>query len=83
MLTRGDTPVGFAMLRQFGKGRCIAPVVAIDLNAAKALIPHWVAVNTDRFTRVDVAGVYRLRPRRTKSSRSPRMRWDNTKRVDD
>ncbi|WP_051383577.1 GNAT family N-acetyltransferase [Bradyrhizobium sp. WSM3983] len=56
VLTRDDTPVGFAMLRQFGKGWCIAPVVAIDLNAAKALILHWVAVNTDRFTRVDVAG---------------------------
>lgn len=56
MLTRDNIPMGFAMLRRFGRGWSIAPVVAANAGAAKALILHWLRENTGRFTRIDVAG---------------------------
>ncbi|MEO6715829.1 MAG: GNAT family N-acetyltransferase [Novosphingobium sp.] len=54
VLSRNDVPVGFAMLRRFGRGWAIAPVVAPDAAGAKALILHWLAVKQGSFCRLDV-----------------------------
>ncbi|MFS2165356.1 GNAT family N-acetyltransferase [Variovorax sp. Varisp62] len=45
---------GFAMLRRFGRGHVIGPVVAPDLDGAKALIAHLASVNAGHFTRIDI-----------------------------
>lgn len=52
--TRDNVPVGFAMLRRFGRGWAIAPVVAPDAAVAKALILHWLGVKQGSFCRIDV-----------------------------
>jgi ribosomal protein S18 acetylase RimI-like enzyme len=52
--TRDNAPIGFAMLRRFGHGWTIAPVVAPDTAIAKALILHWLAVKQGSFCRIDV-----------------------------
>ncbi|MCG2842580.1 GNAT family N-acetyltransferase [Sandaracinobacter sp. RS1-74] len=56
MLYRDGEPSGFSMMREFGRGWCIGPVVAPDREAAMALIQYWVAANAGRFTRVDLTG---------------------------
>ncbi len=45
---------GFAMLRRFGRGHTIGPVVAPDTEGAKALIAHLAGMNAGHFTRIDV-----------------------------
>ena len=45
---------GMAMLRRFGRGHAIGPVVAPDAEAAKALIAHLSGLNAGRFTRIDI-----------------------------
>ncbi|SFE35474.1 GNAT family N-acetyltransferase [Paracidovorax wautersii] len=45
---------GFAMLRRFGRGHAIGPVVAPDAESAKALIAHLAGMNAGRFTRIDI-----------------------------
>lgn len=52
--TRNNAPAGFAMLRRFGRGWSIAPVVAPDTASAKALILHWLAVKQGSFCRIDI-----------------------------
>jgi GNAT superfamily N-acetyltransferase len=52
--SREHEAVGFAMLRRFGSGWSIAPVVAPDSHSAKTLILHWLAAKKGRFCRVDV-----------------------------
>ncbi|MEO8136224.1 MAG: GNAT family N-acetyltransferase [Betaproteobacteria bacterium] len=62
LLDAGDTVVldrdgeakGFAVLRRFGRGQAIGPVVAPDAGAARALIAHWVSRAAGKFVRVDV-----------------------------
>jgi len=49
-----NTPKGFAMLRRFGRGHVIGPVVAPDAEGAKALIAHLAGMNAGSFTRIDV-----------------------------
>ena len=44
---------GFAILRRFGRGHVIGPVVAPDADYARALIAHWVNMKAGRFVRVD------------------------------
>lgn len=46
--------IGFAMLRRFGRGQHIGPVVAPDAEGAKALIAHLVGLNAGHFTRLDI-----------------------------
>lgn len=62
VLTHDHTPVGFAMLRRFGRGWSVAPVVAPDADGAKALILHWLAQNAGNFTRLDVTEASGLSP---------------------
>lgn len=49
----GET-IGFSMLRDFGRGESIGPVVAIDEKAARVLIAHWLSVCAGRFVRIDI-----------------------------
>ncbi|PHK95209.1 GNAT family N-acetyltransferase [Pseudoroseomonas rhizosphaerae] len=45
---------GFALMRRFGQGQVIGPVVAPGPEMAKALIGHWLGVQQGQFVRVDV-----------------------------
>lgn len=54
VLSRDHEPVGFALLRRFGRGRAIAPIVAPDLAGAKHLITHWLGARAGKFCRIDV-----------------------------
>ncbi|CAJ0697746.1 hypothetical protein LMG18102_02565 [Ralstonia mannitolilytica] len=47
-------PRGFAMLRRFGRGHAIGPVVAPDAESPKALIAHLAGINAGHFTRIDI-----------------------------
>ena len=49
-----NSPVGFAVLRRFGRGYSIGPTIAPDAQAAKALISHWLGLKAGKFCRVDV-----------------------------
>lgn len=52
--SRNNAATGFAMLRRFGRGWAIAPVVAPDTASAKALILHWLGVKQGSFCRIDI-----------------------------
>jgi GNAT superfamily N-acetyltransferase len=52
-LASGNDIVGFAILRRFGRGLAIGPVVAPDATRAKALVSHWVAMQPGKFLRID------------------------------
>lgn len=54
VLDHDGTPKGFAMLRRFGRGHAIGPVVAPDAQSAKALIAHLAGMNAGNFTRIDI-----------------------------
>ncbi|MHC6053941.1 GNAT family N-acetyltransferase [Ralstonia solanacearum] len=54
VLDHDGEPRGFAMLRRFGRGHTIGPVVAPDAEGAKALIAHLAGVNAGHFTRIDI-----------------------------
>jgi ribosomal protein S18 acetylase RimI-like enzyme len=45
---------GFAMLRRFGRGHVIGPVIAASDTGARALIAHLSGLNAGRFTRIDI-----------------------------
>jgi len=46
--------IGFAMLRPFGRGEVIGPVVAVDEKAARVLIAHWLELRAGQFVRIDI-----------------------------
>jgi hypothetical protein len=54
VLDDGGVARGFALLRRFGRGHVIGPVVAPDVDGAKALIAHLAGLNAGRFTRIDI-----------------------------
>jgi GNAT superfamily N-acetyltransferase len=54
VLDRGGEAVGFALLRRFGHGHAIGPVVAPDAAGAKALIGHFLGSRPGQFIRLDV-----------------------------
>nr|WP_305123246.1 GNAT family N-acetyltransferase [Roseomonas sp. GC11] len=62
VLERGGQPVGFSLLRRFGRGHVIGPVVAPDLAAAQALVAHWLGVRSGQFLRIDVPAESGLSP---------------------
>ena len=47
---------GVALFRRFGHGYALGPVVAPDLDRAKALIAQWLGARSGEFTRLDIAG---------------------------
>ena len=49
-----NAPRGFGMLRRFGRGHVIGPVVAPDAQTAKTLIGYLSALNAGGFTRIDI-----------------------------
>ncbi|MBX4923404.1 GNAT family N-acetyltransferase [Rhizobium bangladeshense] len=53
---------GFACLRSFGRGEVIGPVVAADIEDARKLIEHHIAVRPGRFLRVDTTAETGLSP---------------------
>jgi len=54
VLDQDSSPRGFAMLRRFGRGYAIGPVIAPDADGAKALIAHLASQNAGHFTRIDI-----------------------------
>jgi hypothetical protein len=54
VLAREGEAVGFAIVRRFGRGHAIGPVVAPDLAGAQALIGHWCSRHAGKFLRIDV-----------------------------
>jgi predicted N-acetyltransferase YhbS len=54
MFDSNNSPVGFAVLRRFGRGFSVGPTVAPDPLAAKALISHWLGSKAGKFCRIDV-----------------------------
>ena len=54
VLDRGGKPAGFALMRRFGRGHVVGPVVAPDETSAKALILHFLGLHTGQFIRIDV-----------------------------
>lgn len=54
VLDHPDGPTGFAILRRFGRGATIGPVVAPCPMAAKAMIAHLAGLVTGRMLRLDV-----------------------------
>ncbi|NRF67517.1 GNAT family N-acetyltransferase [Aquincola sp. S2] len=51
---RKGQAVGFSVLRRFGRGHVIGPVVAPDVASARALIRHWCNLYAGQFLRIDV-----------------------------
>ncbi|VVD70541.1 N-acetyltransferase GCN5 [Pandoraea eparura] len=56
VLERNGELVGFSMMRRFGRGHAIGPVVAPDCEGAKGLIAHWSGAYAGSLVRVDVTG---------------------------
>jgi GNAT superfamily N-acetyltransferase len=54
VLDEDGRATGFAILRRFGIGQVIGPVVARDAPGARALIGHFLAANPGQFMRIDV-----------------------------
>jgi predicted N-acetyltransferase YhbS len=54
VLDEGGSARGFGLLRRFGRGHVIGPIVAPDAEGAKALIAHLAGLNAGRFTRIDI-----------------------------
>jgi GNAT superfamily N-acetyltransferase len=55
-LERNGELVGFSMMRRFGLGHAIGPVVAPDSERARALVTCWSEAYAGSFVRLDVAG---------------------------
>lgn len=62
VIDRYDELIGYAMLRRFGLGYAIGPVVAPDIERAKALISHWTGTYAGAFVRIDVPASCGLGP---------------------
>jgi hypothetical protein len=66
-LTRGETVIGFALLRPYGRGHAIGPVVAaaddgLHTQRAQWLVADRLAANTGAFTRLDTPDEQGLGP---------------------
>ncbi len=53
VLERDYEAVGFALMRRFGHGRLIGPIVAPDVQGAQVLATHWLGSNAGAFCRID------------------------------
>lgn len=56
LIEKDGKALGFSMIRRFGRGYVIGPMVAPDAERAKALIAHWAEAYIGSFVRVDVTG---------------------------
>jgi len=62
VIDRYDEVIGCAMLRRFGHGYAIGPVIAPDIERAKALVSHWTGTYAGSFVRIDVPAASGLSP---------------------
>lgn len=62
LLEKDGAALGFSMIRPFGLGYMIGPVVAPDPARAQALITHWAAAYAGAIVRVDITGDSGLSP---------------------
>lgn len=62
VLDRDGEAIGFALIRRFGQGQVIGPVLAPDAEGARALIAHWLGSRSGQFIRIDVPGESGLSP---------------------
>ncbi|WP_315774153.1 MULTISPECIES: GNAT family N-acetyltransferase [unclassified Bradyrhizobium] len=62
VLERQGGAAGFAALRRFGRGLVIGPVVAFNLEDAKALVAHFLSGRQGEFIRVDTGIATGLAP---------------------
>jgi GNAT superfamily N-acetyltransferase len=60
VLERNGEINGFSIIRRFGRGYVIGPVVAPDSSRANALIACWSEAYADQFVRVDIVAGTRL-----------------------
>ncbi|KAK9326533.1 acyl-CoA N-acyltransferase [Lipomyces starkeyi] len=56
VLEQDGEPVGFSILRPFGRGQVVGPAVASSAEEARMLIQHWLHTEDGRFLRIDVPG---------------------------
>ncbi len=56
VLEQDGAVTGFSLIRPFGRGHVIGPVVAADAECAKALIATWSDAYAGAFVRLDVTG---------------------------
>jgi GNAT superfamily N-acetyltransferase len=54
VLEQAGQPIGFSILRAFGRGQVIGPVVATDETDARKLIACWLHGRTGQFIRIDL-----------------------------
>jgi ribosomal protein S18 acetylase RimI-like enzyme len=54
VLAHGAEVAGFSVVRRFGRGHAIGPVVAPDLTSAQVLVGHWCSRYAGKFLRIDV-----------------------------
>jgi predicted N-acetyltransferase YhbS len=54
VLDRDGEAIGFALIRRFGHGQVIGPVMAPDVTGARAMIAHWLGSRSGQFIRIDV-----------------------------
>ncbi|WP_230987394.1 GNAT family N-acetyltransferase [Allorhizobium terrae] len=62
VVRKGDEIVGWAAIRPFGRGEVVGPVIAPDLETAKALIAYFVSSRQGSFIRIDTASEAELAP---------------------
>ncbi|OHV81947.1 GNAT family N-acetyltransferase [Ensifer sp. LCM 4579] len=62
VIRREGQVCGFAALRPFGRGEVIGPVIAANLDDAKALTAYFIARRPGQFLRVDTTAVTGLAP---------------------
>lgn len=63
VLRDGGRVRAFSVIRPFGRGEVIGPVVAPTLDEAERLVTHFVAMRTGAYVRVDTTDVSGLSPR--------------------
>lgn len=56
VLERDGEMTGFAIMRRFGRGQVIGPLVAHDSEGAKALVAYWAGACAGPFVRLDITG---------------------------
>jgi predicted N-acetyltransferase YhbS len=62
VLERAGRVSGFSALRRFGHGEVIGPVVAADIDDAKALMSHFLSSRIGAFVRIDTDASTKLGP---------------------
>jgi len=62
VLRDGERISGFSVIRPFGRGEVIGPVVAATRAEAETLVAHFVARRTGAYVRVDTTDASGLSP---------------------